>query len=103
MSFFAILAEQVLDEFREQFIDVMDANAVVLDLLHYNIIDRGDEKRLSKTYDPQQQNQFLHVILKQKCTVEALKTACDLIITVKGNPKMRALGNNMREKLDRFV
>ena len=94
------LAEKVLDEFRETFIDVMDANAVVLNLLYYNIIDGGDEKRLSTTYNPREQNQFLHLCLSKKCTMEALKTVCNVIIKVKGNPKMRALGNNMKRRLE---
>ena len=97
------LAEQVLDEFRETFIDVMDANAVVLDLLHYNIIDSGDEKRLSTTYNLKQQNQFLHLCLRRKCTLEAFKTVCDVIINVEGNPKMRALGDNMKRRLETGV
>ena len=96
-------AEQVFNEFRETFIDVMDANAVFLDLLHYNIIDTGDENRLATTSDQRQQNQFLHLRLKQKCTVEAFKTVCDLLIKVKGNPRMRALGEDMRQRLETGV
>ena len=91
---------EILDEFWEQFIDVMDANAVAFDLLHYNIIDKGDEARLSITYNPRQRNQFLHSCLKQKCTMEALKVVCDVIINMEGNPKMRALGNNMKRRLE---
>ena len=74
----------------------MDANAVVLDLLHYKIIDSGDEARLSRTYDRRQQNQILHLCLKQKCTREAFKIVCSVIIKVEGNPKMRVLGEDMR-------
>ena len=96
-------AEHVLNEFRETFIDVMDANAVALDLLDYNIIDSGDEKRLATTSNQRQQNQFLHLSLKQKCTVEAFKTVCDLLIKVKGNPRMRALGEDMRQRLETGV
>ena len=35
-------AIQVLDHFREQFIEEMDANSVVHDLLHYKITSDGD-------------------------------------------------------------
>ena len=74
----------------------MDTSAVVLDLLHYKIIDSGDEARLSRTYNRRQQNQILHLCLKQKCTLEAFKIVCSIIIKVEGNPKMRALGEDMR-------
>ena len=74
----------------------MDTRAVVLDLLHYKIIDSGDEARLSSTYNRRQQNQILHLCLKQKCTLEAFKIVCSVIIKVEGNPKMRALGEDMR-------
>ena len=66
-------AVQVLDLFRDQFIEKMDANAVVLELLHNNIIDRGDQRTIAANTNPTQQNQFLHLILKEKCTEEAFR------------------------------
>ena len=79
----------------------MDANAVILELLHNNIIDRGDERRIAMTLDPTQQNQFLHLILKEKCTGDAFETVCDIITAVKGNPKMKALGKSMKKRLEK--
>ena len=93
-------AVQVLDLFRDQFIEEMDANAVVLELLHNNIIDRGDERRITMTLDPTQQNQFLHLTLKEKCTEDAFVTVCDIITAVKGNPKMKSLGESMKRRLE---
>ena len=93
-------AVQVLDDFRDQFIEEVDANAVVLELLHNKIIDRGDERRITMTLDPTQQNQFLHLILKEKCTEGAFETVCDIITAVKGNPKMKALGESMKRRLE---
>ena len=52
------------------------------------------------TLDPTQQNQFLHLILKEKCTEDAFETVCDIIIAVKGNPKMKALGESMKRRLE---
>ena len=52
------------------------------------------------TLDPTQQNQFLHLILKEKCTEDAFETACDIITAVKGNPKMKALGKSMKRRLE---
>ena len=52
------------------------------------------------TLDPAQQNQFLHLILKEKCTARAFETVCDIITAVKGNPKMKALGESMKRRLE---
>ena len=93
-------AVQVLNDFRDQFIEEMDANAVVLELLHNNIIDRGDQRTIAANTNPTQQNQFLHLILKEKCTEEAFETVCDIITAVKGNPKMKSLGKSMKRKLE---
>ena len=78
----------------------MDANAVVLELLHNNIIDRGDQRTIAANTNPTQQNQFLHLILKEKCTGDAFETVCDIITAVKGNPKMKALGESMKRRLE---
>ena len=91
---------QVLDIFRDKFIEEMDANAVALELLHNGIIDRGDQRMITLTQNQTQQNQFLHLILKEKCTEEAFVAVCDIITAVKGNPKMKALGESMKRKLE---
>ena len=96
-------AEQVLDEFRDQFIAGADAGPIIMELLHWDIINRGDMKTITRTADPTEQNQILHFCLKEKCTTEALKIVCDVFTEVKGNPKMRALGEDMRQKLETGV
>ena len=78
----------------------MDSNAVVLDLLHYNIITEGDQKTLTMTMDRTQQNKFLHLYLR-KCTEDAFRCVCDIISDVKGNPKMSALGATMKQSLQK--
>ena len=50
--------------------------------------------------NPTQQNQCLHLILKEKCTEEAFGTVCDIITAVKGNPKMEELGAAMKRRLE---
>ena len=77
----------------------MDSNAVVLNFLHHNIINRGDQRRITKTEDPTEQNEFLHLYLKEKCTEDAFHLVCDIISGVKGNPKMSALGTAMKRRL----
>ena len=77
----------------------MDSNAVVLDLLHHDIISRGDQRTITRTEDPIEQNMFLHLYLKEQCTEDAFHLVCDIISKVKGNPKMSTLGTAMKRRL----
>ena len=78
----------------------MDANAIVMKLLHNDIIDEGDQKEVSNVSNPIEQNEILHLCLKKKCTNNTLKTVCDAMIGVAGNPKMAALGTDMQKRLE---
>ena len=77
----------------------MDSNAVVLDLLHHDIINRGDQRTITRIEDPTEQNKFLHLYLKEKCTEDSFHHVCDIISGVKGNPRMSALGTDMKRRL----
>ena len=89
-------AVAVLDHFWNEFNDGMDAKAVVYELVQQQIIPESVQVNISNESSPKQQNQILHAGLKKSCTEEALMRACDIIIAVKGNPKMRRLGTNMK-------
>ena len=78
----------------------MDANAIVMKLLHKGIIHEGDRKEVSNVSNPIEQNEILHLCLKKKCTNDALKTVCDAMIGVVGNPKMATLGADMKKRLE---
>lgn len=90
-------AEQVLDHFRDRFIGEMNAGAVVLEILHEDIIDRGEQNAITRNPNPTEQNQLLYLYLKNSCTDEAFKIVCNIIIAVKGHPKMNALGKDMEQ------
>ena len=92
-------AKQVLGDFRDQFIADVDANTVVWELLYKNIIPRGVQERISRTDEPKQQNEILHDCLQRRCTKEALMEVCDIIVSVRGHPKMRELGKAMKRRL----
>ena len=79
----------------------MDANAIVMELLHRSIIDGGDENKIAGAPDPKVKNAILHECLKKKCTNDALRNVCDVMIGVAGNPKMAALGNDMKKRLEK--
>ena len=93
-------AQQVLGHFRGKFIDTVDANAIVHELVHQGIIGDGDSKSIMKNTDAPQQNQYLHACLLRTCDEEALMSVCEIIIAVKGNPKMRGLGKEMKSMLE---
>ena len=78
----------------------MDAEAVVGDLLHNNIIDEGDKRDITSARNPTQQNEKLHLCLRRKCTLDALMTVCDIMVAVRGNPNMLALGEAMKRRLE---
>ena len=99
--FHSDLAEQVLDHFRDRFVNVIDANAIVLELEHCGIISNGDQTDIRQKTNPTQQNQLLHACLKKKCTVKALMIVCDIITKVKGNPKLKSLGEDMKTELEK--
>ena len=89
-----------MDQFRERFIKEVEAEKVIMELLHKDIISRGDQRTIARAEDPTVQNQILHRCLKEKCTVDALRSVCAILVAVKGNPKMVALGNAMRTRLE---
>ena len=78
----------------------MDANAIVMKLLHNDIIDEGDQREISVVHNPNEKNEILHLRLMKKCTNDALKIVCDVMIGVAGNPKMAALGADMQKRLE---
>ena len=77
----------------------MDAQVIVWDLLEAGIIDEGDQRTITATRNPPEQNKILHRCLKKKCTLKALRSVCAITMAVNGNPKMKALGDEMMEML----
>ena len=62
-------------------------------------IDEGIKNRILREDSTKLQNEILHDSLKKRCTDDALRAVCDVIIGVTGNPRMRALGEAMKERL----
>ena len=64
------------------------------------IISNGDQKEIRSEHNATDQNTLLHACLLRTCgEVEDLMKVCDKIIAVKGNPKMRRLGEAMKTML----
>ena len=94
-------AEQVLVQFRDRFIRAVNANAIVHELKHANIIPDGVLKTITGNPDAKQQNEFLLAHLCRTCDEEALAEVCDLLTAVQGNRRMNALGRDMKSELEK--
>ena len=92
-------AKQVLSDFWDQFICRRGRTHCGMELLSKDIIPRGVQKRISRTDEPEQQNEILHDFLQRTCTKEALMEVCGIIVAVRGHPKMRELGEAMKRRL----
>ena len=77
----------------------MDAPAILFELERQDIISDGVRKEIDRMNEATQQNQYLHQRLKRTCDDKAFMKVCDTVIAVKGNPKMKSLGNDMKSKL----
>ena len=96
-------AEDILNEYRDRFISEMDASSIGLDLFHHGIIPDGALESLANAHGQRQRNSTLHDFLLRTCTIEALMTACGIITSVQGNPRMSALGKDMQRRLESGV
>ena len=77
----------------------MDASSVVHELAYQHIIPDGIKARVLATMSARQQNEILHNYLLETSTSESFLTTCGIIIKFKGNPRMRALGKEMKKEL----
>ena len=103
LSIYTYTVEEALKEYRDRFITDIDANAVVNKFLYKGIIPEGVQRNISRIDCPKQQNEILHECLLRTCTSEALMTACGIIASVQGNPKMSTLGKDIQRRLESGV
>ena len=92
--------DQVLDHFRDWFIREVDASAIVFGLENKGIIPNGVLTAVNKETSATRQNEILYAHLEATSTKDSLRTVCDMIIAVPGNPRMRAFGEDMKSKLE---
>ena len=92
-------AKQVLGHFQRRFIDSLDANAIVHELVQEGIIGNRDLTTITRNPDARQQSQCLHACLLQMCDEDALMKVCEIVIK-QGNPTMKALGEEMKSMLE---
>ena len=78
----------------------MEADVVASDLRESGIIPQGCQEQISRAYGRKQRNEILHDRLVTNCTRGALICACDVFIAEEGYPKMNALGEAMKKKLE---
>ena len=93
-------AKEVHKEFRKHFIEDVEADVVASELKYNGIIQSGCQEQISRTNDRAQRNRILHDQMASSCTREALIAACEIFIAEEGYPKMKALGDAMKRKLE---
>ena len=98
-----MVVEEILSEFREQFISDMDVNMVVMELFDKDIISDSVRESIEKADGPRHRSEILYDYLKRTSTEEAFRTVCTIIAFVRGNPKMSALGKDMQRCLESGV
>ena len=81
----------------------MEADVVASKLLHSFIIPQGCHEQISRANGRKMRNKILHHWLAVNCTREALFEACNIFITEEGYPKMQALGEAMKKRLEAGV
>ena len=96
-------AQDILDNFRDSFIECVDAMTVIYELRYKKIISEGDLKMIERNPDTKQQNEILHARLERSCDEEALMEVCDMMIAVDGNRRMNALGREIKGELEKGI
>ena len=96
-SFCAV--EKVLKDFRKSFNECIDVDIIKYDLEEKDIISHAEIRRINEIAHPREQRQLLHDHLQRTGTVAALIDVCDVISTVKGNRRMKELGDRMKRQL----
>ena len=92
-------AEQVLEDFHDRFITDVDASNVVFEFERKGVIPEGLLTAVNRETSATLQNQILYKHLAKTSTKDSLMIVCDVIIAVQGNPRMRAMGEDMKGKL----
>ena len=94
---------EFLHHWRQQFVENVKATAIIFELEHQGIISDGDLEKISQKDDSSQQSQLLLACLKKKCDAKALTAVCDIIATVKANPRMKSFGEHMKTEWEKSV
>ena len=91
--------DEVLCQFRQQFIEDTDAKQIVSDLKHKRIISDAVLTEVNREAGRKRQNEILYDYLEKSSTRDSLTTVCDAMISVSGHPKMKQLGEDMKNRL----
>ena len=93
------VVDEVLCHFRKRFIKEVDAQCIVSDLKHKEIISDAVLMEVSRAAGTTRQNEILYDNLKNTSTRESLTIVCDVMMSASGHPKMNRLGEHMKNML----
>lgn len=90
----------VLAHFRDNFLEDMDAKAIVYELHHHGFIRESDMMSIIRSSSKFDQNCILYEVLKHECDEDAFTEVCNLMCR-KRLHRMESLANKMRMMLER--
>ena len=93
-------AKKVLEFFHARFITEVASKDIIHDLKHKDIITDGVRTEVRREPDATRQNEILYEHLETTSTWESLMTVCDVIIAVRGNPRMKRFSEDMQRMLE---
>ena len=94
-------AVQQVRVWEDRFIVAVDANAILSKLVETDIISDDYQTKVSQMTNQAEQNQFLWSHFMKTCETRDLMEVCDIISAVKGNRKMKRLGVDMKDMLEK--
>ena len=74
-----------------------------MELEHQGIISDGVRKEVRMTMSGREQNELLHLHLRKSCTKEALLKVCNVLIDIKGHPRMQQFGKELKSELEKGI
>ena len=90
-------AEEFMERFKDQFLQVVDSHAIVLRLEMEKVISVQLSHTI-KTQDVGDGNQELFLYLQRHADLEGIRRLCD-VMNIDWYPKMRRLGQDMKRYL----
>ena len=79
----------------------MNANAILSKLVETDFITVDHQTTISQMTNDTEQNEFLFSHFMKTCETEDWMEVCDIISAVQGNKKMKRLGGDMKDMLEK--
>ena len=92
-------ASQFLKVFKDEFVDVVNAQQSLLKLRHKGVISQAVRASIEATNSDEDAKYLILEHLEKNATVDTLREYCKVAIEANGYPRMQELGRKMMETL----